>query len=275
MVIELANLLVILFYILSTAGYISFLFVQKKRFREVALYAMVAGFCCHTLVLTTDCIRAGYLPVSNLQETLSIVSWSTALVFLFLRYRYGMKILGMYAAPIAACAMVASTGVPGAPAETDGIFRSFWFVAHIITVFAGEAALALAFGAGLLYLLQEHAIKEKKRGFFYRRLPSLEQLDNTGYRCIITGFAALTIGLVTGMIYAKQVWHRFAGWDPKEIWSGISWLVYAALLHERIVAGWRGRRAAVMAIVGFLVLLFTFFGVNFLMDGHHGEFTRW
>jgi cytochrome c-type biogenesis protein CcsB len=132
----------------------------------------------------------------------------------------------------------------------------------------------LACGVGILYLLQERAIKIKNPGFFFKRLPSLERLDTTGYACIVVGFSLLTIGLITGSVYAKAVWGRFWSWDPKEVWSAITWLFYAALLHERLAVGWRGRRAAIMAIIGFLVLLFTFFGVNFLLTGHHGQFTQ-
>jgi ABC-type transport system involved in cytochrome c biogenesis permease subunit len=84
----------------------------------------------------------------------------------------------------------------------------------------------------------------------------------------------LTFGLITGFVYAKAVWGRFWSWDPKEIWSGITWLLYAALLHQRLTVGWRGRRAAIMAIIGFAIILFTFLGVNFLLQGHHGEFTK-
>jgi cytochrome c-type biogenesis protein CcsB len=99
-------------------------------------------------------------------------------------------------------------------------------------------------------------------------------LDNTGYACIVVGFTMLSIGLITGFVYAKSIWGRFWGWDPKEVWSMITWFLYAALLHERLTVGWRGRKAAIMAIVGFAVVLFTFLGVNFLLYGHHGEFTR-
>lgn len=147
-------------------------------------------------------------------------------------------------------------------------------MAHIITVFIGEAAFALACGAGLLYLIQEHAIKTKNHGFFFKRLPSLDLIDTTGYACIAVGFTTLTMGLIIGFVYAKSVWGRFWSWDPKEIWSVVTWLVYAALLHERLTVGWRGRRAAIMSIIGFAAVLFTFLGVNFLLGGHHGEFTR-
>jgi len=145
----------------------------------------------------------------------------------------------------------------------------------LVSIFIGEAIFALACGLGILYLLQEREIKTKKHGFFFKRLPSLELLDSTGYACIIAGFTLLTIGIVTGMIYAKLIWGKFWSWDPKEVWSAVSWLLYAVLLHQRITIGFRGRRAAIMAVIGFGALLFTFLGVNFLLKGHHEPFTRW
>ena len=84
----------------------------------------------------------------------------------------------------------------------------------------------------------------------------------------------LTMGLITGLVYAKSVWGRFWGWDPKEIWSAVTWLVYAAILHGRLTSGWRGRRSAIMTIIGFAVLVFTFLGVNLLIGGHHQVFTK-
>jgi len=164
--------------------------------------------------------------------------------------------------------------LPDEPAQTTAVFKSFWLVSHVTVIFIGEAAFALACGIGILYLTQENAIKTKQRRFFFKRLPSLDLLDSTGYGCIVVGFTLLTIGLITGLVYAKSVWGRFWSWDPKEVWSGISWLFYAALLHERLTVGWRGRRSAIMAIVGFGVLLFTFLGVNLFMEGHHRDFTK-
>jgi ABC-type transport system involved in cytochrome c biogenesis permease subunit len=115
--------------------------------------------------------------------------------------------------------------------------------------FSGEAAFALACGVGILYLVQENSIKKKKNRFVLKRLPSLDLLDSTGYGCIVLGFTMLTLGLITGLVYAKSIWGRFWSWDPKEVWSGISWLFYAVLLHERLTVGWRGRKSAIMAIV--------------------------
>jgi cytochrome c-type biogenesis protein CcsB len=267
-------IITICFYILSTVGYITYLFLQKHRLYQSGFYLLAAGCVCHTIAIGMGYVERGHLPVNNLPETLSIAAWSVAGVFLVFQYRFRLKILGIYAAPLASLILVVSHWLPREPAQTQTLFFSIWLPLHIISIFIGEAAFALACGVGILYIVQERAIKMKKHGFFYKRLPSLDLIDTTGYACIVVGFTLLTTGLITGLVYAKMAWGRFWGWDPKEIWSGITWLLYAAVLHGRIAVGWRGRRAAIMAIVGFAVLLFTFFGVNFFLKGHHGVFTQ-
>ena len=260
-------------YMFSCACYFGYLVFQKDRLQKTAAGLMVAGIACHTVSLVMCGLRAGNFPVNNLHETLSVTAWAIAAVFLAFSFRYKLKILGIYAAPLITLTMIAAYQMPKPVAQDPNLFRSWWLAAHIITVFLGNAAFALACGLGILYLLQENAIKKKTRGFFFRRLPSLDLLDTSGYACIVVGFSMVTIGLITGVVYAKAVWGRFWSWDPKEVWSVITWLFYAALLHERLTVGWRGKRAAIMAIVGFGVLLFTFLGVNFLLQGHHGTFT--
>ena len=212
--------------------------------------------------------------MNNLHETLSVVAWAIVGVFLVLRLKVPVRILGTYAAPLAALILLAAAQLPQTSMQPQNLLKGFWLVVHILTIFIGDAAFTLAAGVGILYLIQERSIKNKTRGFFFKRLPSLELLDSSGYACIVTGFTMLTIGMISGMVFAKSVWGRFWAWDPKEVWSAITWIFYAVLLHERLAVGWRGRRAAVMAIVGFGVLLFTFLGVNFFLEGHHGQFTR-
>ena len=260
-------------YMLCAACFFGYLVLQKVLLQRTAIACMIAGFVLHTLYLIACGLREGHFPVNNLHETLSVTAWTIAAVFLAVYYKYQIRILGIYAAPLISLVMIAAYQMPK-PMPTDPqLFKSWWLAAHIITIFLGNAAFTLACGLGILYLLQEKAIKSKKRGFFFSRLPSLDLLDSTGYACIVAGFSMVTIGLITGLIYAKAIWGRFWSWDPKEVWSAITWLFYAALLHERLTVGWRGGRAAVMAIIGFCVLLFTFLGVNFLLQGHHGSFT--
>jgi cytochrome c-type biogenesis protein CcsB len=270
---QILTLATIAAYLLSTAGYLAFLFLQRRALRQAALALLGLGFVAHTVLLAAGVIESGHLPVHNLHGTLLVAGWAVTGVFLIIYGRYRLQVLGVYAASLVLALLIAASLCPGAPAADKTIFNSFWLISHIVAVFLGDAALALACGIGILYLLQENTIKTKHHGFFFRRLPSLDRLDAAGYACIATGFALLTIGLVTGFVYARAVWGRFWSADPKEIWSVITWLIYAALLHQRLTVGWRGRRSAVMAIVGFAMVLFTFFGVNFMLKGHHGVFT--
>lgn len=267
--------LAILCYLLSTAGYFAYLFIQRDILQHAANMILITGFACQTIVIIGAYIMIGHMPVNNLHETLSLVAWTLCGAFLALNIKIQVKVLGIYVAPLAAFVLIMASQFPGEKLQPQSLMKGFWLVAHIITIFIGYAAIALACGVGVLYLIQENSIKRKSHGFFFKRLPSLDLLDSTGYACIVTGFTMLSIGLITGMIYAKNVWGSFWSWDPKEIWSAITWIFYAVLLHERLAVGWRGRRAAIMAIVGFSVMLFTFLGVNFLLTGHHGQFTRW
>ena len=267
-------LISIILYLLSMAGYFAFLFVQKDYFQRAGFFLLLVGFLFHTLMIVYGFIKAGHLPVSNMHETLSFAGWAIAGVFLAIYVKFNLKVLGVIAAPILTLIMIAVSQLPNEPAAATKIFKSFWLVSHVTVIFIGEAAFALACGLGILYLLQENEIKSKRHRFFFKRLPSLDMMDNIGYVCIVVGFAMLTLGLITGFIYAKAVWGRFWSWDPKEVWAGITWLFYAVLLHERLTVGWRGRRSAIMAIVGFVVLVFTFLGVNLFMEGHHEEFTK-
>jgi cytochrome c-type biogenesis protein CcsB len=271
---EAAILVSILMYLFSTAAYLAYFFLQKKHLQKAGYFLLLSGFFFHTAAIAIDAVRQGHIPATNMRETLTFAGWAVAGLFILLNYRYKLKILGVYAAPFVALIMVIVSQLPDEPAQTTKLFKSVWLVAHVSAIFIGEAAFALACGAGILYLIQENSIKTKKHRFFFKRLPSLDLLDATGYGCIVVGFTLLTVGLITGLVYAKSVWGRFWSWDPKEVWSGISWLFYAALLHERLRVGWRGRRSAIMAIVGFGFLVFTFLGVNLFMEGHHKEFTK-
>jgi len=202
---------------------------------------------------------SGHIPVQNLHETLSAFGWAVVGVFLILQIKFHLMVLGALVAPLATLCVVIASILPAPPVELAPLLKGLWRTFHIGTLIVGHAAFAIAFLLGILYLIQEKAIKDKKRGFFFRRLPSLKLLDSMGYSCLIAGFPMLTFGIITGVIYAQMVQGRFWSWDPKEILAVLTWLIFAALLHERLVVGWQGRRAAIMTIVGFVILLFTSF----------------
>ncbi len=264
----------LIIYMASLVGYILYLFIQKDTMQHTGFFLLCGGFVCHLSAIIINTLILGTLPAHNLQQTLFIAALCLSGMFIMLKQRFNLKILGLFALPLIVIMMATALLLPQTIPAKASFLKGFWLVSHIILIFTGEAALALACGAGILYLIQERAIKKKKRGFFYKRLPSLDLLDQASYASVVTGFAMLTFGLVTGLVYAKSVWGTFWSWDPKEIWSAVTWLVYAALLHGRLASGWRGRKSAMMTILGFGVLLFTFFGVNLLIGGHHQGFTK-
>jgi len=171
--------------------------------------------------------------------------------------------------PLAAVLVFVSALSRSRPAQVTPIFQGLWLSAHLVTAFIGYGFLALSFMAGVLYLLQEREIKAKRTGGVYRRLPSLGTLDALNHTSLTLGFALISAGIVTGAVYAQVTLGSYWRWDPKEVWAFITWLVYAGLIHQRVTVGWRGRRAAIMSIVGFAVLCFTFLGVSHLLSGYH------
>jgi len=270
MVLRLSTIL----YFISMTGYVLFLFNQKSNYQKTAFCLISTAIGFHFVSMMIYTITTRYVPIQNLSQSLSAAAFAIGCMFLFFQYKFDLKILGVFVTILLSTIMLVVLMIPEAPVERNDILKGFWFYSHIILVLTGEAALGLACGTGILYLLQEKGIKTKSPGFFFKRLPSLDFLDNVGYTCLTTGFALLTIGLVTGFIYAKTIWGTFWSWDPKEVFSAGTWLVYAALLHLRLYSGWRGRKSAIMTIIGFFIIMFTFLGVNMLLGGHHQPFTK-
>ena len=261
-------------YLLGTLGYLGYIIFLKEPLSKTALAVVSLGFVSHTLALITRYAEAGYTPVTNLHESLSFFAWMIIGVLLVANLKYKVKVLGSFLTPIALILMFFALALPKEIFPLAPVLKSFWHPFHVIFAFLGNAIFALAFCCGVMYLIQENQLKSKKMGAITKRLPPLKVLDDLNYQSLKFGFPLLTLGIITGAIWAEYAWGRYWNWDPKETWSLITWLLYAALLHQRLTVGWRGRKAAIMAIVGFLALLFTFLGVNLLLSGLH-TYSKW
>lgn len=259
----------LLLYLLSTAAFMVFTVRQNKRAGRSGNWLIGAGFALHTLSLFIRTIGHGQLPILNFAEALGFFGWTVAGGYLILFYRFRLHVLGAFASPLALLTTVLCTIITSEPLNITPIFQSVWLTLHLGFVFSGYGFFGLASIAGGMYLMQERQIKSKKPGRIYKRLPSLNVLDNMNNFSITLGFPLMTIGMITGMVLAQTTLGTYWRWDPKEVWSLILWLLYAALLHQRLAVGWRGRKAAIMSIVGFSLLCFTFAGVSYLMPGYH------
>jgi cytochrome c-type biogenesis protein CcsB len=255
-------------YFGATALWLAFFLIQRENYCRAGAWVLAGGLAAHTLTLIQQTLTAGYLPVATFGDALLVFAWALVAVFLLLNWRFPIKVLGALVAPLAALLVSAALILPQGQGTVSPLLKGFWLTVHITLTLLGYASLALAGLGGIFYLVQEHQIKAKKFGFFYRRLPSLSQLDTLNYWCLTIGFPLLTGGIVSGSLYAQHIMGRFWSWDPKEILTLLAWLIYAVLLHERLTVGWRGRRAAWLAICGFLVLALTFVA-SLWITGYH------
>ena len=263
-----------LLYLLGALAYCAYIIFLKDYLSKAALVVVLAGFASHTLALITRYAEAGFTPVTNLYESLSFFAWMVIAVLIVANIKFKIKVLGALLTPIALILMLFAYALPKEIIPLAPVLKSFWHPFHVVFAFMGNAIFAVAFCCGVMYLVQEHQLKAKRIGAITQRLPSLKVLDDLNYQSLTYGFPLLTLGIITGAIWAEYAWGRYWNWDPKETWSLITWLFYAALLHQRLTVGWRGRKAAIMAIVGFMAVLFTFLGVNLLLPGLH-TYVNW
>jgi cytochrome c-type biogenesis protein CcsB len=264
----------LILYLCGTITYLIYLIFTHERTAWVGRYLLGLGFVSHCLAFILRYIEAGHTPVVNLHESLSFFAWMIVGFFLLMRSRYKVEILGAFVSPLALLLIVWASALPKAIPTLPPALKSWWLPIHVTFAFVGDAIFAIAFCAGVIYLIQERLVKSKRAVGFSQRLPSLAVLDEINYRALTIGFPLLTIGIITGAVWAEYAWGSYWSWDPKETWSLITWLLYAALLHQRLRVGWRGKKAAIMAIVGFGAVLFTFLGVNLLLEGLH-TYVQW
>jgi len=256
-------------YFGATVLWLAFFLAQRDVLCRWGAWTLAAGLVWHTLALLQRTWASGYLPVAAFGDALLLFDWVLVAAFLLFNWRYPIRVLGALVAPLAALIIYGALILPRGQGTISPLLRGFWLTAHIGLTMGGYAALTLNFLGGVFYLIQERQLKAKRFGFFFRRLPSLSQLDTLNYWCLSIGFPLLTAGIITGSLYAQHTLGRFWSWDPNEVLTLLAWLIYAVLMHERLTVGWRGRRAAWLAICGFLVLLATFVGANLWMSGYH------
>lgn len=259
----------IVVYFFGTASFLYYLVSRNESPKRYSFAITGLGFLFHTAALITRSIEASYIPVTSLHEAMSFFSWVLVLAFLLIEYKYRVYVLGSFVIPLTFISLISSAALPMDIKKLDPALQSSWLGIHTILAVMGATAFSISFLAGLMYLMQDKFLKSKSFNILYYKLPSLDLLDDLNYRAISFGFPLLTLGILTGSIWAEYAWGTYWSWDPKQTWSLIVWLFYAALLHVRLTAGWQGKKAAYMAVIGFLGVVFTFVGVNILLQGRH------
>jgi ABC-type transport system involved in cytochrome c biogenesis permease subunit len=235
------------------------LFARREKWARNGLALAAAGLVFHTAALILRTVVSRHAPFTNMYESLSFLSWAVVVALIVFGRKTQVPKLGPYLMLIVVglVALASSPLMPKGATPLVPALQSYWLWLHVSVTLLGEAFFAVAFVSSLLYLAAD--TEEKK-----------EKLDSLSYRAVAVGFPLFTLGgLIFGMVWAYRAWGSYWTWDPKEVWSLITWFVFALYLHTRVVMGWKGKRSAIVAILGFLAALFTYFGVNYLLAGLH------
>jgi cytochrome c-type biogenesis protein CcsB len=266
---------------------------SKARTGIVQLLVALAN-----LLLTAQLVlrwwESGHFPISNLYESLCFLAWACTLTQLLVERSWPSPIVAAAATPMGlGCIAFASFALPDqlqSAAPLVPALRSSWLVMHVSVIMVSYAALLVGSLLSFAVLVTDRGEALELRsssigsGGFRQsvaateggvlqlqsvQLSTTEQLDSLSYRTITVGFLMLTVGIVSGAVWANEAWGSYWSWDPKETWALICWLVYAAYLHTRLSRGWQGRRPALVAVVGLVVIAVCYIGVNLLGIGLH------
>jgi len=239
---------------------------------RAALTLTVIGLATQILGIVTRGMAEHRVPWGNMYEFVMAITCAAVMAFLGVSFRFRVYPVGLFLMPpivlaLGLCAIVLYTGAgPLVPA-----LHSYWIWIHVtaMTVAIGSYIVAATFT--VLYLIADRYASKQATGFgaVLDRLPGADALDRLSYRTVIFAFPIWTFAVIAGAIWADQAWGRYWGWDPKETWAFITWVVYAGYLHARATAGWRGRKAAYIQLAGFTSLVFNLIGVNIWITGLH------
>ena len=265
-------------YLLSSAFYIGLLVFKNKKIGLIGLGLAIFGVIIQTVGIglrwnESYQIGMGHAPLTNMYESLVFFAWCTTLFYIFMEFKFKARVIGAFVMPFAFTAMAYASFAKKITQQISPLIpalQSNWLIAHVMTCFIGYGAFAVAGGLGVMYLMKKSAVNRGlSENTLTGGLPELKVIDDLTHKTIVFGFMWLSAGIITGAVWANEVWGTYWSWDPKETWSIITWFVYASTLHARFTRGWSGSRIAWLAIIGFVSVFFTYFGVNFLLSGLH------
>jgi cytochrome c-type biogenesis protein CcsB len=249
---------------------------QAGRWVVAAVAFAMIGAAAHTTAVITRGLAVHRAPWGNMYEFVTALTCVAVIFFLFAMIRYRAWTLGVFVMGAVVVTLgLAETLIYTAPGDLVPALQSYWLDIHVTAMTLATGIFFVPAVLGFVYLWVDRYTRRVAAGQaapgngIVRRLPSIEQLDRLTYRTIVFGFPVWTFGVIAGAIWADQAWGRYWGWDPVETWAFITWVLYAAFLHARATAGWRGRRAHYVQLLGFASLIFNILVVQVFIAGMH------
>ena len=253
-------------YLVSMVLYFVFFAMKNEKAGKIAGWVIAAGFVLHTAALLVRGIGAGRLPLTNQYEFATSFAWGICLCFLIFLWRFRFQALGAFVTPVIFLVIGYAAMQSREVRSLMPALRSNWLAIHVSTAIISYGAFGVSFAVSLMFLIRRQM---EGHSFWETHVPDEKKLDLISYRAVSLGFLFLTFVIVTGAIWAERAWGSYWAWDPKETWSLITWIIYAMYLHLRISRGWKGKAAAVFAVIGFLCVIFTYIGVNTFIPSIH------
>jgi len=263
-------LLTLLIYLAASILHTLFLSTGNHNISKGASWTSAMGFALHTMLIVLRWINQVQFPMARWPDSISFLAWAIILIYLVIAYLTRLRTLGAFVVPAAFIAILIAYTLPQDAPSLPPYLQNYWLLAHTTLIFLSYAAFIAAFAFGLMYLIEEKKIRQKTYTLIYNRFPSLGCSDEFGHRCIVVGVILLTMGIIIGAIwtqYAQEVTWRWL--DPKIIFTLATWLIYVIQIGIRQTLGWRGRKAAYSAIIGFGAILCTYLGVDLFLPSMH------
>ncbi len=246
---------------------------NKERLLGWAGYIIAFGFIAHTLEFGLRWYETGYFPGNGDYENGLVGSWFAMLFTVYLYFRK-RALRGVALVSVPGTLLLLGFGIMRDPVvlPVAASFKSNWLIVHVFFAQLSYGAYAVACGFGIIYLLKHRREAKAVGGSILDRLPQLPVIEEYMFKFVVYGFIADAVMIAAGSIWAKELWGAYWGWDPVEIWSLISWLVYGVAIHLRVTLGWRGKRLAWIVILAIVTVLITYWGVDFVVQGSHRMF---
>src|SRR5438552_607806 len=245
---------------------------RRASLHPASLVALGLGLGLHAAAFMVPAIQTLRLPITDVRTALSFFALLVTGAFFFVYLRYRITALGLFMLPLVFVLTLISGFRPEDSLATAG-FGTRWLLVHTASIFLGYTGFFLTFVAAVMYLIQERELKSKRPKAFYYRLPSLEVCEELYYRSLVFGLPFLSLGILTGFVWASRAWKGPWELDPKILASLVTWLIYLILFSTRLSGSWRGRRAAYVAIFAFAAVMMTFVGVS-VLSSQHGYFPK-
>jgi cytochrome c-type biogenesis protein CcsB len=234
------------------------------------------GMLCHLIAIVTRGFAVHRAPWGNMYEFITALTCVAALFFGYIVVRYRAWPLGVFVIGTITISLGLAEALINTPAgPLVPALQSYWLSIHVTAMTLATGIFFVAAVLGILYLVSQRYRKRVAAGkaeggnALMERIPSPEQLDKLTYRTVVFGFPVWTFGVIAGAIWADQAWGRYWGWDPVETWAFVTWVIYAAYLHARATAGWRGARAHYIQMLGFATLMINIFVIQVFVTGMH------